>query len=451
MGFSPDRLLCTLDSLPPTQRLWIAYSGGRDSHALLQALVGLRPRVAAELRAVHCNHGLHPNSEVWSLHCRNVCARLGLPLLQLRLDVQRQAGRSLEALARAARYRAIAESMAPGDVLLTAHHQDDQAETVLLQLLRGSGVGGLAAMPALTRFPPGWLARPLLGFSAHSLAVYAEEAGLDWIEDPSNGDPGFDRNYLRHGIFPLLRARWPGMGRTLSRSARHCAEALSLVEESAVRDLSELAGSDPRILPVSGLLRLPAARCRAVLRLWIRQNGFPVPASVHLERVLGEVLLAAADRQPVVGWEGAEVRRHADSLYLLRPLERHDSTALLEWRQPLPELRLPGGLGLLRVTPAVGAGLDAGVWTRSRVRVGFRRGGERCRPVGMGQSRSLKRLLQERRVPPWLRDRIPLLYLNGELAAVADIWICESFAAADGRPGMRLQWQRATEEPACDS
>ncbi len=445
MGFSADRLLCILRSLPQPQNLWLAFSGGRDSHVLLHALAQLRSQIDAQLRVVHCDHGLHADSAAWSRHCEKLCATIGVRFTGLRLDLARRPGRSLEALARAARYRAIAECMGPGDLLLTAHHRNDQAETVLLQLLRGSGIGGLAAMAGLTRFPPGWLARPLLEFSAGALAAYAHEAGLAWIEDPSNRDLGFDRNYLRNRVIPLLEARWPAMGRTLSRSARHCAEAHALIEENAAADLAHIGGAEPRILPVSGLLKLTAARRRAVLRLWIRQNGFPVPDSNRLERVLDEVLPAAWDRSPLLCWDGAELRRHRDSLHLLSPLQSHDPTVLIDWRRPDPLLQLPAGLGALRVAPVVGAGIDARAWSGSRVQVGFRRGGERCHPAGGRRGATLKRLLQERGVPPWLRDRVPLLYLNGELAAVADLWICKPFAAASEGTGVRLDWQRSTE------
>jgi len=441
MSFSQAELLLQLQDFPATRRCWVAYSGGRDSHVLLHAMAGLRGRYPAELRAVHADHGLHPEAVAWGEHCRRVCAELAVPLELLKLDLDRRSGESLEAVARSARYRALAGVLGPGDLLLTAHHQDDQAETLVLQLLRGSGPSGLAAMPALAELPPGRLARPLLGFSRDRLAAYARREGLSWIEDPSNRDSGFDRNFLRHEVFPVLLRRWPGLGKTLARSARHCAEAQSLIDQLARTDLQAARGEDPGVLSLAALRRLPPPRCRALLRHWISEQGFRVPDTARLDRVLDEVLTAAGDRMPLVHWEGAEVRRYRDGLYLLRPLPPHDPELRLDW-DGNTRLRLPEGLGVLATRPARGGGIDRELWRRSPLQVGFRRGGERCRPAGRRHTRSLKTLLQEHGVVPWMRDRIPLVFLDGRLAAVGDLWVCEEFRATPGRDGVELCWNR---------
>jgi len=441
MSFSQAALLRQLQDLPPAPRYWVAYSGGRDSHVLLHAMAGLRGRYPAELRAVHTDHALHPEASAWGEHCRRVCAELGVSLELLRLNLCRRSGESLEALARNARYRAFSGVLGPGDLLLTAHHQDDQAETLMLQLLRGSGPSGLAAMPSLAELTPGRLGRPLLGFSRDQLAVYARQEGLAWIEDPSNGESGFDRNFLRHEVFPVLLRRWPRLSKTLARSARHCAEAQSLIDQLARSDLRAARDDRPGVLSLATLRELPPSRCRALLRHWFREQGFQVPDTARMGRILGEVLSAAGDRMPRVHWEGAEVRRYRGGLYLLRPLPPHDPGLRLDWDGISP-LRLPAALGVLGTRPSRGGGIDAELWRPSALQVGFRRGGERCRPAGRKHTRSLKTLLQEHGVVPWMRDRIPLVFLHGKLAAVGDLWVCEEFRARAGGDGLELCWDR---------
>ena len=214
----------------PAGRVWIAYSGGLDSTVLLRAAAAVRERLPGALWAVHIDHGLHPDSGRWGEHCRVTCEDLAIPLLGRRVEVQPGRGESLEAVARAARYGEFSALLAPGDLLLTAHHQDDQAETLLLALIRGSGVHGLAAMPR-GGGPGAWPAGPPpAGPRARPLEHYARTLGLTWLEDPTNREPAMDRNYLRNLVLPLMRERWPAVSATLARSAAHCAEAAVLVD-----------------------------------------------------------------------------------------------------------------------------------------------------------------------------------------------------------------------------
>ena len=229
-----DPFVPVLNRLPPAPAYWVAYSGGIDSHVLLHLLAGWRARLPGVLGAVHVNHQLQQQSGDWELHCRAVCEELGLGFQALQVAARPRRGESPEAAARSARYRGLSEWLPPGAVLVTAQHLDDQAETLLLQLLRGSGVHGLAAMPAMTVLGAGLHQRPLLGVTRAQLRRYAESHRLDWIDDPSNTDTAFDRNYLRHEIMPRLKARWPAAGATLSRSAAHCAEAVTAGRADAV-------------------------------------------------------------------------------------------------------------------------------------------------------------------------------------------------------------------------
>ncbi len=440
MGFSPERLLKILSGLPAASRYWVAYSGGLDSQVLLHVLAALRPRIEAELRAVHINHGLQPEADEWAARCEAYCREQRIPISVVRVKAAAAKGESPEAAAREARYRALSQQMETGDILFTAQHQDDQAETVLLQLLRGSGPSGLAAMPACSAFPPGYLARPLLQFSRLQLADYAGRQGLSWVEDASNSDTSFDRNFLRQEVIPLLRTRWPALGRTLSRSARHCGDAQQLIDTLAQEALAGLLDTEGN-LKLSGLAALPPAEGRAVLRTWIRNRGFPLPDTGRLDRILQEMAAAREDRNPLVHWPGAELRRFRGRLYLGSPRPDLDPATVLEWDGGMP-LELPAGLG--RLCPEQGPdGISPALWKGGRIQVRFRTGGERCRPRARGKTRDLKKLLQEFDIPPWERERIPLVLIDGRLAAVADLLLCEPFQAGEGEQGIRLRWERA--------
>ncbi len=434
MAFTPAHLLQILNELPPPRRYLIALSGGCDSIVLLHAMAAIRDELLpAELVAVHINHGLQPDAPAWAAHCAQVSRQLGIELIQIALDLQVAKGESLEAAARDARYRAIKAETAVGDMLLTAQHQDDQAETLLLQLLRGSGPGGLASMPQCTAFGAGFHARPLLVFTRKQLHQYAVGQGLLWIEDRSNQDLRFDRNFLRQEIMPLLAQRWPAISQTLARSARHCAEAQQLIDNLIIDEIKKVEQPEGR-LSVQGLTALPAPQCRAVLRAWIQREGFQLPDTRHLDRIQKEVLQAAHDRNPLVGWAGCELRRYREQLFLMPPLTPHDPDTVLSWDGETP-LQLPANLGLL-TTGRGDHGVDPAKWQNGNIEIRFRQGGERCQLAGRNHTHSLKNLLQERGVPPWERSRIPLVFIDNQLAAVADLWVCEPFAAQNNQTGI---------------
>ena len=414
-GFSAPALHAWLAPLAEGKRLWIAYSGGLDSSVLLHAAASLRGQLCCDLRAIHLDHGLHPQSADWAAHCRAVCAELRVPLTECRLALRRNRGESLEAVARAERYRVFAGQLAPGELLATAQHRDDQAETLLLALLRGSGVHGLAAMPAIAALGAGQLIRPLLRFSRAQLDAYARRQSLRWIDDPSNADVGFDRNLLRQRVLPLLRLRWPALEQTLARSAAHCAEAAELLDGLADARLLGLSGSRPGTLSIDELRALPRAECRLVLRRWLARAGFRPPSSDRLRRILEEVLPAAADRVPLVAWSGCEVRRYRKDLFALAPLPPAPSSDSLPW-DGLTPLQLPDGLGRLE--------LETGASALRELEVCFRRPGLRCR-VGGGPSRALKQVFQQATIPGWLRPYVPLVMLGGQLGAVVGVAICD--------------------------
>jgi len=428
-SFSIPHFLKTLLGIcPPTQRLWIAYSGGLDSHLLLYALAQLRPQF--ELRAVHIHHGLHAQADNWAKHCQEVCQVLEIACEVKRVKVRLAPRESLEANARSARYDAIGQLLAPGDVVLTAQHADDQAETLLLQLLRGAGVAGLAAMPPISRLAKGWLVRPLLAYTRAQLQDYARQANLHWIEDSSNADTRFARNFLRHEIMPLLQQRWPRVSHILSRSARHQAEADELLQILAEEDLQTCKGRTPEQLFLPALSRLKPVRQRNVLRFWIKKLGLPLPSTVQLQHIFSDIVTAKADRQPVVRWRGGEVRRYRDFLFAMPNLPPAPNRNLI-WS--FPET-LPLPLGELRAVQGRGLSLETG----ASLQVRFRQGGETFRM--RGYQRAVKKLLQTAELPPWQRPFIPLIYFENTLVAIPNIGVADGFVAQEGEMGWEIQW-----------
>jgi tRNA(Ile)-lysidine synthase len=419
-----DILRSALARLPFPLRPLVAYSGGVDSHVLLHALTRLRREAALPPPlAAHVHHGLQTAADDWVEHCRQVCAALAVPLQVVHVDARSQTGESPEATARRARYAALADALERGACLLTAHQRDDQAETLLLQLLRGAGPAGLAAMPPLAPFGNGWHLRPLLDVSRDDLLAYARAEGLVWVEDPSNRDVRHDRNHLRLNVLPALRARWPSAARTLARAARHQAEAARLLDDLARIDLETARGSDPSLLSVAALQRLPPPRQRNALRGWLADKGLPPPPEARLNAVLDDVLTASVDAMPRVWWQGAEIRRYRDDLYAFAPLPPHDPSTVLAWPAAQETLEL-AWLGLNLTRDALSRqGLS---WADAELELHFRQGGETCRV--RGHRRDLRKLMQEAGVPPWQRERIPLVYCKGELVWVVGLCRCEAAA-----------------------
>ena len=418
------------------QRYVIAYSGGLDSTVLTHAVANLRHHADVDesvpILAIHIDHGLQPESGAWRQKCQEVAASLEIEFLSLEVSVQLESGKGPEASAREARYSALHAELRPGDWLLSAHHREDQAETLLLNLVRGSGPAGVAGIGGLRRFGAGWLVRPLLGVGRADIQQYALEQGLSWVDDPSNSDHRFDRNFLRHEVLPRLESRWPDIAARLQRSAGHASEASQLLLELAEIDIDRLGGDTAR-LPIDALSTLSVARQRNVIRYAIRDRGHSTPTALLLERIIKEVIPARVDAQPLVTWPGASVRRYRNGLYLLpQYLADELESRNVEGR----ELELGTGLGLLKFESGAELGLsealvDGGLSIKPRI------GGERFSPYGQSHTRELKKLLQEEGVVPWMRDRLPLVYAGDRLLAVGDLWLAKD---AVTKPGVAVRW-----------
>lgn len=428
-----QRLSALESSAAAPRRYVLAFSGGLDSSVLAHALASPEFGADVPVVAVHVDHGLHDNSTAWAAHCEAQARSLGIEYRCRRVTVQLESGQGPEAAAREARYAALFAELGDGDWLLSAHHREDQAETLLLNLVRGSGPAGIAGIGAIRRFGPGWLARPLLGIDRPALVDYAERHGVDWLEDPSNRDRRFDRNFLRHDILPRLRARWPDIAARLQRSASHASEAAGLLADLADIDIEALGG-DPARLDAAGLLALPASRQRNVIRQALRRSGLSTPTAVQLERVREDLLPAREGAQPLVSWPGANVRRHRGHVYLLPELP---AAPPADRAVEGASIALGAGLGVLELEAGAARGLSAAT-VAAGLELRFRGGGEAFRPDGQAHTRKLKKLLQDAGVVPWMRDRLPLLYAGERLVAVGDLWLAADAVSA---PGTAVRWR----------
>lgn len=418
----------------------LGFSGGLDSTVLMHQLQVLACARQTGLRAIHVHHGLQADADVWAEHCRRACGSLGIELLIVRVCVAGDGGQGPEAAARDARYAAFAHYRRDGELLVLAHHRNDQAETVLLRLLRASGSDGLASMRAIRPFGSGSLWRPLLGISRDQLLGYAQAHQLDWIEDPSNGDEIPDRNYLRHRVLPVLAQRWPQGIRALARSAELLAEDAELLGIEADRRLALAAGIDAHTLSVAALLGFEKPWRARMLRRWLSVLGLPALSGQAIGTIETELLLARPDAQPRYRWGATSLRRWRDLLHVGR-----DQPELpVSWRAPwdgAARLPLPSG-DSLAFLPAASAtqALPGKRWS-----VTARQGGERIRLPGRSHSHSLKHCLQEARVPPWLRERLPLLRdADGELLAAGDLVISARLEQVCLNHSLRLHWFRGT-------
>ncbi|MEP7096581.1 MAG: tRNA lysidine(34) synthetase TilS [Dokdonella sp.] len=426
-----------LAELPPGPLLAMV-SGGLDSMTLLHALAASPAARARGLRAAHIDHGLHEDSAAWATHCRKFAHSLGLEIIIRAVEVApRRAGLGREASARLARYNAIEKLLAPGEIIALAHHRDDQAETVLLKLMRGAGPEGIGAMRTLRKLGPGLAWRPLLGVARAALREYAEHFQLDWLQDPSNADPSLDRNYLRLQVIPRILQRWPEAESSIAQSAAWARSAANFIDAEAGHAFARTQGLDPSTLRLREWLQLPPALRDPVLRRWLRSLDLPEPTyyqAAELVRQLGE---AGEDRQPCVRWPGTEVRRYRDLLYAMTPLQLPP----FEWNAKFngSRLALPLDLGSLRLASA-----DTQPCITPELHVRFRRGGESLRLCSGTHTRELRDLFQEAGIPPWQRGRLPLVFSpDGNLLAVADLWLSEAGTHLFDAHDAHIEWIRA--------
>jgi tRNA(Ile)-lysidine synthase len=425
----------------PKPRVVVAFSGGVDSTVLAHLLGQSRGKLGG-LRLIHIDHGLQSGSAEWSLHCHRQARAFRIPIVTRKASIDRKRGESPEAAARDARYALLADAMEPGEVLVTAQHRDDQVETLLLQLFRGAGVAGLSAMPALAVFGPGRIARPLLDVSREQIESAAGKARLNWIDDPSNRDTRFSRNFLRQRVMPLIREHWPGVDKALARTATHMAAAAALLNERAAEDLARLA--DGAGLSVPALRVLTPGRRRNALRGFIARNGMEMPETSRLDEMCGSLLEARIDARPEVVWSDARLIRAGGRLELQKVRERSAEYSAKSWRwHDDRRLFLGSNGGLLELIDDEAGPIDLACLPKI-LSLRSRAGGERLRPGTRARTQTLKSLLQSAKIPVERRALMPLIFSGDRLIAAGDRWIDVSIAAnVKSRRRARLRWTPA--------
>ncbi|AOM42347.1 tRNA lysidine(34) synthetase TilS [Xenorhabdus hominickii] len=438
-----DPLLTMLEEqIGPYKKMLVGFSGGLDSTVLLHLLVRLRTqyqqlsRAPIVLRAIHIHHGLNSKADLWVEHCRQICTdwEVDFRTEKVSLDI-RQNG--IEAAARDARYQSFRDELQQGEILITAQHLDDQAETFLLALKRGSGPAGLSSMPSSMSFAGTTLIRPLLNVSRAELETYAQAQRLKWVEDDSNQDDRYDRNFLRLHIMPLFNQRWPHFPQAVSRSASLCGEQEQLLDELLSESLNELTTLDGAI-SIFPLERYSEAKRNALLRRWLNQRGVKMPSREQLQRIWSEVALSRQDAEPRFRLGQYDIRRYRQQLWLV-PQYQHLAGTVLEWNTD-QELILPDELGTLMRTG------ESNITFRSpdrneQVTIRFGVQGN-ISIVGRQHSRHSKKLWQELGVAPWLRERTPLIYYNDKLIAALGIFVTKEGQCLVDDSGVSVDWKR---------
>ena len=429
-----DRIAAQLEPLiPPRSAILVGLSGGMDSVVLLHLLHLLAPRFSWRLSALHVHHGISTNADAWADFCAELCAGLDIPLNIERVDISPLREHGIEAAARKLRHAVFARQSC--DFIALAHHADDQAETLLLQLLRGSGVRGAAAMPVLSGGSP-VIVRPLLDLPRSALLDYAHEHELRWVEDESNADDSYPRNFLRHRALPLLEERFPSCRGTLARSARHFAEASEMLDDLARIDADGAMLDDA--LDVAVLRTLTPPRAKNLLRYFLHCRGVSMPQTVQLDDMLRQLCEARLDAAVCVQYGLWQVYRYRDRAYVSPVSGEFDQALALPWNGEA-ELDWPALGARLRFGEVVGAGIDAEKLRRAPVTLRLRNGGETLRPHPNAAKRSLKNLLQEHAVPPWRRERLPLVYCGDDLVCVVGVAVAAEYQAGEGEAAIAVE------------
>lgn len=418
----------------PGQHLTLGLSGGLDSVVLLDLLAHLRTPLQFQLSAIHVNHQLSPQAGDWADFCTTLCKTYAVPLEIAVVRVPFQPGDSLEDVARTVRHDAL--NHAATDFIVLAHHLDDQAETLLLQLLRGCGVAGASAMAEQNNR----LLRPLLKTSRARLEQYARHRSLSWVEDESNLDTRFDRNFLRHRVLPVLAERFPAYRETLLRASHHFSESALLLEELAVHDAS--SAIHDRKLSVPALAHLSLPRAKNLLRHFLKLHGIAAPNAIRLDDMLNQLLSARPDAQIRIPLGSFELRRFLNRAWVIPALQQPDHDLRYAW-QGESEIELRALGGVLKFWTVQGQGISRARLEQDPVTLRLRQGGERLQPDCKRPRRSLKNLFQEAGIPPWKRQTLPLLYSGESLVAGLGIGIDCLFQANPDESGIMLEWQTA--------
>lgn len=430
----------SLSQHKPFAHVYVGFSGGIDSHVLLH-LCTAQKNLAGKITAVHVHHGLQAQAQDWANHCQKIAEDLDVDFILLEVNASASPGESPEEAARNARYNALKTLIGVEDALLVAQHRDDQLETVLLQLFRGAGLRGLSGIPESIFFGQGLMLRPLLNIAKPDINEYAKKHNLQWVEDPSNQQNDYDRNYLRNSVIPLIKQRWESCDKTVARSAKHCAEAQVIVSAVADELFNPVFSKATKTLCVSQLRAHKNPRQQLIIRHWFQSLGLRMPAQAFVERIQSEVIAARDDSDPILVGQSFFIRRYRDRLYCLKQSEL-EPLQDLSW--PVSETFINYSIHKRLSCITSSAGILRDKWQKSKITVKFRSGGEKIRLPNRKEHHTLKNLFQEAGIPPWERDLIPLVYLDNKLAAVGDLWISADFYHE--KPNACIHFSMQTEE-----
>ena len=419
-------------------KIYIAYSGGIDSHVLLH-LCASQTDLRTKIVAVYVNHGLQTEAKAWGVHCRSQSEKLAVPFINIGVNAHPKNGESPEAAAREARYRALQDLLKPNDSVLLAQHREDQMETLLLQLFRGAGIQGLAAMPIATSFGQGHMLRPLLDIAKADIQEYANIHQLEWIEDPSNQSPDFDRNYLRNTILPLLRQRWPSIDKTVARSARHCSEALELLETWGDSYAQALFDPLEKTLHLEKLTSSTDTEINWALRQWFRALALKPPSEAMLNNLKAQLLHARPDSYPMIQSQGCVFTRFRQTLFCLPQSHAQPFDNTCRWPSTANTIVCSNGSLVTRIEAS--PGIAQTLWHASKITLRPRSGGEKIKLPGRNGQHSLKNLFQEAGIPPWARNTRPLIFLDDKLAAVAGLWVADWAYSDNVDACFHVTWQ----------
>ena len=427
-----ERVAGVLSSVVPVgSSLLLGLSGGIDSVVLLHLLVQLSQKYSWRVSALHVHHGISPHADNWATFCAELCAKYSISLQLEHVDIKPLRDMGIEAAARQLRHAALARQQV--DFIALAHHRDDQVETLLLQLLRGAGVRGASAMPVVKARNVGpSLLRPLLNVERNELEAYAGQHGLQWVEDDSNEDVSYPRNFLRHQVLPLLEQRFPAYRSTLARSARHFAEAAELLDELAAQDA--IVAIDGERLSVAALRTLSNARGKNLLRYFLSRQHAPIPDSTRLQEMQRQLCTAGDGAQIRITWQGWQLRCYREHAYVL-PVTLPAAEFEIIW-QGESEMVLPASLGVLHFERVCGQGLSLKKLQQGKLVIRSRRGGESMRIDASRPRQSLRNLLPQQGIPPWQRERLPLLFCGEKLVCVVGLSIDSDYQAQQNEDGV---------------
>ncbi|MDC0186050.1 tRNA lysidine(34) synthetase TilS [Gammaproteobacteria bacterium] len=415
----------------------IAFSGGMDSTVLLHVMKNIIDE-KSQIRAIHINHNIVDNSKVWTKTCKSICKNFGIDIEIISLEVTHN-GYGLEAAARDERYKKLKEKLYENEYLLTAHHEEDQMETVFLRMARGTGLDGLQGINEKYSFGEGIIFRPMLEVSKTSVMDYAKEHQLKWVEDSSNQDTHFDRNFLRKKIIPQFRERWPSIASSVSRLSQLSAQNIKILNQIAEEDIGPIANMNE--LPLAKLLDKSFERANNMLRYIILANGMSIPSMKTLQDGLKEMLDPETDKS-VIAWKDYCIRKYKNHLYFLSnsDLEPNKVDVRIPWEIG-KTVNLGENIGSIEATFIHGDGLSIEK-CENKLTISYRQGGELIKPIGHRINKSLKNLFQENQILPWMRDKIPLIYYQDELVSVADLWFNQNYVASQNEAGFVVNWHK---------